>query len=187
VRGFDISSEAIELARTRHPAIKFQQADAVALPVPSQSADVFVSLETIEHLGEEDAARAFVSEVARVLKPDGIFICSTPDRSVYNPGKPPNATPWNRFHVREYDRSEFAALLRRKFASVEMFGQNPRSTLFAKVLHTLGRSPGNLAVRCAQVLKLARMPFDSFAAHAVVPAEPATAYEYLVAVSSRPS
>jgi hypothetical protein len=92
-----------------------------------------------------------------------------------------------RFHVREYDRSEFAALLRRKFASVEMFGQNPRSTLFAKVLHTLGRSPGNLAVRCAQVLKLARMPFDSFAAHAVVPAEPATAYEYLVAVSSRPS
>lgn len=188
VQGFDISADAVQLARARHPGIAFQQANAVDLPIPSRSVDVFVSLETIEHIDTgEHGARAFVQEAARVLKPDGVFICSTPDRSVYNPGKPPSATPWNRFHVREYDRAEFTALLSRRFARVEMYAQNPHSQLFARALHVVGRSPGHFAVRWAQIAKVARAPFDRPAAHTVIPAHPATPYEYLVAVCSRPT
>lgn len=187
VRGFDVSAEAVELARARHPGVQFTQATAVDLPAPAGSADVFVSLETIEHIESGGVGvLAFMEEVARVLKPNGVFICSTPNRAVYNPGKPPNAKPWNRFHVREFDREEFTAMLRRTFATVRIFGQNPRSPAVARVLTIIGTLPGHLAVRCAQATKLAFAPFDRASNHRVVPADTNTLYEYLVAVCTEP-
>jgi hypothetical protein len=148
---------------------------------------VFVSLETIEHIESGEAGvHAFISEVARVLKPDGVFICSTPNRTVYNPGKPPNAKPWNRFHVREFDRAEFRAILQRTFAMVRMYGQNPRSAAVARAFALIGTLPGHLAVRCAQAMKLAFAPLDRPSNHRVVPADTNTPYEYLVAVCTAP-
>ena len=64
-------------AKDRYPSgpLSFQSADCLHLPAPNHFADLFVSLETIEHLMDDDA---FLREVVRVLKPDGIFICSGP-------------------------------------------------------------------------------------------------------------
>jgi len=187
VTGFDVSAEAVAAAQARHPGLRFHRADARELPLPARSADVFVSLETIEHLETgEDGARAFVKEVARVLRPDGLFVCSTPDRAVYDPGKPPGATPWNPFHVREYDRAELQALLARCFGRVELFGQNPRSALATRARALLGRAPGHAAVRCTQLAKVALAPFDGPAAHAVVALPPERPCEYLVAVCASP-
>ena len=56
-----------------------------------------VSFETIEHFDRQDD---FLREVRRVLRPDGSFIVSTPDRDVYSPA----GAPANPFHVRELSR-----------------------------------------------------------------------------------
>ncbi len=85
VWAFDLSEDAVRNARAATDAenVRFAVAGATALPVPDSSADTYVSLETIEHLPDQDA---FLAEVVRVLKPSGEFVCSTPDRDVYSPG-----------------------------------------------------------------------------------------------------
>ena len=105
-------------ANFARPNLSFVQGDARSLPLADASADIVVSFETIEHFeGQED----FVAEVRRVLRPDGRFIVSTPDREVYSP---PGSSP-NPFHVREFDRYEFLDLLHRHFLQVALVRQRP--------------------------------------------------------------
>lgn len=51
--------------------------DRGALPLPDSSADTVASIETIEHL---ENPRAFVRELARVVKPGGWIIITTPNQ-----------------------------------------------------------------------------------------------------------
>ena len=88
------------------PNLQFLQGDARALPLADACVDCVVSFETIEHFDRQDD---FLREVRRVLRPDGSFIVSTPDRDVYSPA----GSPANPFHVHELSRSEFASLLQR--------------------------------------------------------------------------
>ncbi len=110
--GVDLSLEALRYAR-RHPA-RYVAADAARLPFP-RVFDTVVSFETIEHVA--DPAR-FVAECARVLKPDGTFIVSTPNRELWSPRSP---KPLQRYHVREFNRKEFLEIL--KPFEVQLFGQ----------------------------------------------------------------
>lgn len=186
VHAFDRSKFAI--AQARHvrcgPNVHFQVADVAALPVPSDFADLYVSLETIEHL-RDDAA--FLFEVVRVLKDDGAFICSTPDRYVYSPGNTIASRPWNRFHVREYAQDEFTRLLGRYFGRVTLFGQNPKAPWLVGLKARLGRwLPGHAVVRLNQALKLPRLLYDRLEHHLVTPAETARRYEGLTAVCTMP-
>ena len=100
------------------PNLCFIRADARALPLHDASVDVVTSFETIEHF---DRQEDFVAEVRRVLRPDGCFIVSTPDRDVYSP---PDA-PTNPYHVREFDRAEFLDILHRRFRYVALIRQRP--------------------------------------------------------------
>jgi len=100
------------------PNLCFVQADARSLPLSDASVDVATSFETIEHF---DRQEDFVTEVRRVLRPDGCFIVSTPDRDVYSPP----GSPANPFHVREFDRGEFLDLLHRHFRYVSLIRQRP--------------------------------------------------------------
>lgn len=121
--GFDVDQEAVDAANTTlgTDLASFRRAEATALPAGDATADVFISLETVEHV-EDD--RGFLGEVARVLKPDGLFICSTPNRSVTNPGTGLADRPWNPFHVREYTPLEYLDLLTERFEVVGWYGQN---------------------------------------------------------------
>src|SRR5580704_12075283 len=76
------------------PNLCFVQGDARSLPLAEASVDVVTSFETIEHFDRQDE---FVAEVRRVLRPDGCYIVSTPDREVYSP---PGSEP-NPYHVHE--------------------------------------------------------------------------------------
>jgi SAM-dependent methyltransferase len=106
------------IANFPRPNLRFAQGDARALPLPDACVDMVVSFETIEHFDRQDD---FLAEVRRVLRPDGRFIVSTPDRDIYSPpGAPPNP-----FHVRELTREEFVTLLRRYFDHVEIQSQRP--------------------------------------------------------------
>jgi SAM-dependent methyltransferase len=79
------------------------------------SADLVVSFETLEHIS--DATR-FLRECRRILTPNGIFICSTPNRMVNRWMGP------NRFHLREVRPDEFAAMLRELFVDIQLYSQS---------------------------------------------------------------
>lgn len=110
--GVDLSLDALRYAR-RYPA-PYVAADAVRLPFGSVF-DSVVSFETLEHV--PDPGR-FVAECARVLKPGGTFIVSTPNRELWSPR---SAKPLQRHHVKEFTKREFLAVLRP--FNVQLFGQ----------------------------------------------------------------
>jgi SAM-dependent methyltransferase len=93
------------------PNLRFLRADARALPLADACVDAVVSFETIEHF---DRQVEFLREIRRVLRPDGRFIVSTPDRDVYSPA----GSAANPFHVHELSRLEFASLLHGAFRHV---------------------------------------------------------------------
>jgi 2-polyprenyl-3-methyl-5-hydroxy-6-metoxy-1,4-benzoquinol methylase len=117
VVGIDVSWEACAHARATYGA-GFVTATAEALPLPAGSCDAVVSFETIEHLRHPDQ---FVSEARRILRGDGVLVCSTPNAARHTPGSNP-------FHVRELELEEFEALLKRSFRGVEIFGQSCQET-----------------------------------------------------------
>jgi len=110
--GADLSLEALRYAR-RHPAA-YVAADAARLPF-GRSFDAVVSFETIEHV--PDPAR-FVAECARVLRPGGLLLVSTPNRELWSPRSP---KPLQKHHFREFNRREFLEVLRP--FRVELYGQ----------------------------------------------------------------
>jgi SAM-dependent methyltransferase len=186
VHAFDLSEHTLQQARDLHsaPNLRFEVADATALPISDRSADAYVSLETIEHLPDQEA---FLDEVLRVLKPSGEFICSTPDRDVYSPGNTLDSRSWNRFHVREYSQLEFTALLGRYFGRVDVYGQNPKSPTLVRTLCAIGRwTPGHFVVRLNQAMKVPRYLHDRLEKHTVMLTSPNRRYELLTAVCSLP-
>jgi GT2 family glycosyltransferase/glycosyltransferase involved in cell wall biosynthesis/SAM-dependent methyltransferase len=119
VVGVDISHVAVSYALQHYslPNIDFVTADCCCLPFQAESFDVVTSFELIEHLEEP---KTYMSEVRRVLRRDGLFIVSTPNRPVYaqRRGEQPNP-----FHVREYDLNEFLLLLNDYFPYVQPLGE----------------------------------------------------------------
>jgi len=164
VVGVEYDHETVQSAQSNFPRpnLTFMQGDARDLPLADASVDAVVSFETIEHF---DRQEDFVSEVFRVLRPDGRFIVSTPDREVYSP---PGSTP-NPFHVRELTRAEFIALLHRHFANVAILTQRP---MLGSVL--LADTP-----TAAAPLVFERLGRTRFTRGTVLPNAP-----YLVAVAS---
>ena len=120
VVAMELSKETARNAATNftRPNLHFVQCDARSLAVADTSIDIITSFETIEHFAEQEK---FVAEAARVLRPEGCFIVSTPDRDIYSP---PGSVP-NPYHVKEFDRAEFLDLLHRHFRFVSLVRQRP--------------------------------------------------------------
>ena len=72
-----------------------------------------------EHLDDRDA---YLAEVRRVLRPDGVYLVSTPQVARTTDA------PENPFHRVEYSRADFERLLRRYFGSVSLYGQRRLQT-----------------------------------------------------------
>lgn len=161
---FDVSEEAIHTARKRYNAegLHFETADVTRLPVTDHSCDVFVSLETIEHIDDD---RGFLAEVRRVLKPGGTFICSTPNRALTNPGTSINDHPFNPYHVREYTLNELESLLHLYFNRCDLYYQSRYSLSYGKLLGGVGRRFPRLAVRLHQARKLLGIPWENLEKH----------------------
>jgi SAM-dependent methyltransferase len=64
-----------------------------------------VNFQVIEHLWDQGQ---FVAECARVLRPSGLLMVSTPNRITFSPGRD---TPINPFHTRELNADELTQLL----------------------------------------------------------------------------
>jgi ubiquinone/menaquinone biosynthesis C-methylase UbiE len=106
VIGVDISEEAVAHAKNRYASkvLEFIPGSCDDLPFADDSFDVAVSYETIEHIETQEE---FLTELVRVLKPDGILILSSPNKHLYSDAHDHH----NEFHVKELYRDELKALL----------------------------------------------------------------------------
>ena len=101
----DYDAAAVAHVRGRYPRVEVMQANLAALPLPDASVDVVVNFQVIEHLWDQ---AQFVVECARVLRPSGLLMVSTPNRITFSPGRD---TPINPFHTRELNAAELSRLL----------------------------------------------------------------------------
>lgn len=105
VIGVDYDEGAVAHVRSRYPRVDMRQGNLADLPLDDGSVDVVVNFQVIEHLWDQGQ---FVAECARVLRPSGTLLMSTPNRITFSPGRD---TPLNPFHTRELDAAELTDLL----------------------------------------------------------------------------
>jgi len=73
----DISAKQVEIARAKHPSIKFFEGDVENLPFESGALDGVLLSGVVHHLPDPNRCAA---EVFRVLKPNGRFVAFDPNR-----------------------------------------------------------------------------------------------------------
>jgi 2-polyprenyl-3-methyl-5-hydroxy-6-metoxy-1,4-benzoquinol methylase len=81
ITGVDIADEGIEEAARRVTTGVFYAGDALSLHLPEEEFDVVVTLETFTSIPDQ---LGFVDLIARVLRPRGYLILTSPNRSVYS-------------------------------------------------------------------------------------------------------
>lgn len=119
--GIDRSVEAVRTAAERNAAeqVRFTVADASgALPVASDSAELVLALQIVEHVPTSQIG-SFLEELRRVCREDGRIIFTTPNRKHR---LLPLQSPWNPYHVQEFDRRELERMLEEVYAEVSVRG-----------------------------------------------------------------
>jgi SAM-dependent methyltransferase len=105
VLAIDYDELSIDHMATAYPALHAVRGNLAALPLASRSVDTVASLQVIEHVWDHPQ---FVSECARVLRPGGLLLVSTPNRLTFSPGLD---KPVNPFHTHEFTAPELANLV----------------------------------------------------------------------------
>ena len=136
-------------------------ANLAAMPVLDAGADVAVTLQVVEHLWD---LRGFLRDCARLLRPGGLLVVTTPNRPVFSPGLARGEKPTNPFHVEELDAEQLHDLLvEAGFVDVVVQGlhHGPRITTWETEHGT-----GIVAAQVAAVLGTGDAPggLDTFAA-----------------------
>lgn len=114
--GVDYSLPTIEEARKKHAAIKnltFKNGSVPPIPLESESVDVVTAFQFIEHIADQ---AGFIKDVFRVLKPGGVFLCTTPNAKM--------SIARNPFHVHEMTFDEMRTEAGKVFgaSSFELMG-----------------------------------------------------------------
>jgi SAM-dependent methyltransferase len=120
VVGVDLDLATLRHAAVTYPGVPVAAANLVALPLADGAVDVLVASQVLEHLWDQDA---FVAECARVLRPGGRLVVTTPNRLTFPTG--------NVFHSRELDPTELARLIGRHLGVYRLLGLRPGPRLAA--------------------------------------------------------
>lgn len=117
VQGVDIDPETVEHAKARFggEGIAFIVDDCERLFNITMPVDLICSFENIEHLNNP---MEFLMQARRVLTPDGVLLCSTPERAAMPPFQ--DGRPVNSYHMNEWYRDEFRQMLVQHFNDVEI-------------------------------------------------------------------
>lgn len=131
VVGIDYSEDAIEEAKIiyQSPNLKFKKMNALDLDFPTESFDLIIGMEAIEHFSEEDGL-LFLNQVKRVLKKDGLFIGSTPEVENRSILKLYSLQLQDPFHLFLYSKSILKKTLSKYFNQVEVNSQPEDWLLF---------------------------------------------------------
>jgi SAM-dependent methyltransferase len=150
VVGVDRDPEALKLATSRfsYPSVSFIADDCHTLDKCGckEQFDAIVCFETIEHLAEP---WRFLSRCAQLLRPSGVVIISTPNRSVSGHSN------WE-YHVREYTATQFVSLLKEcGFKDQILLGQSltPIGRLRSSVRGELNRVYANPFARVGRFIQ----------------------------------
>src|SRR5690349_5405864 len=130
ITGIDISADAIAHARRkyRHNNLTFTTIAPIEerpLPFPNDRFDVVLSFQVIEHVRD---VPAYLSEINRVLRPGGLLVVATPDRSSR---LLPLQKPWNMWHIREYSDAALCHLIGMRFSNVAIKKMGGRPDVIA--------------------------------------------------------
>lgn len=130
VTGVDIDASAVDYARARYGGadVSWVVGDVTDLPFEPGSFDVVCSFETVEHVPDPERA---IAEAARVLRPDGVYVMSTPRVATTT------RTPENPFHCIELSIADLSHTLSRHFAELELYGERRLETARHRLLRRL--------------------------------------------------
>jgi SAM-dependent methyltransferase len=116
VVALDYEPLTTEHVRARYPRLDVLRGNLATLPMASASIDVIANFQVIEHLWDQTG---FLAECARVLRPGGTLLLTTPNRITFSPGQD---RPINPFHTRELDPAELRELLTEAGFTVDFLG-----------------------------------------------------------------
>jgi len=116
--GVDIDQPTIDYANRRYGSSTrhFHTASAIDPPIEDNAVDLVASFETIEHI---EQTQALCAQYARILKPAGLLVVSTPNKL----GPTPH-------HVHDWDLKDFIATLEPDFEILKLIAQLPIDTVF---------------------------------------------------------
>jgi O-antigen biosynthesis protein len=119
VVGLEVDGDAVDHARGKYVRKNLEFIRGSILDIPIEGGelfDVIVCFEAIEHVRDHER---LLSEVKRLLKRDGLFIVSTPNKVKYTD----ETGLKNPFHVHELYKEELKSLLCKYFSNVILMGQ----------------------------------------------------------------
>jgi len=105
VVALDYDQLAISHLAAQYPDVEAVRGNLASIPIASQIADTVASLQVIEHVWDHPQ---FVRECARILKPGGQLLVTTPNRLTFSPGLD---KPVNPFHTHEFTAWELSSLV----------------------------------------------------------------------------
>ncbi|APC81202.1 TPA: methyltransferase domain-containing protein [Clostridium botulinum] len=115
VEALDLAKDNIDFAKNAYKFnnVNWVNSDVTKLPYKDSEFNVYVSYEVFEHLPLE-LNEKYLEEAKRVIKDNGKFIISTPNRetrkNINNP-----------FHIKEYNFQEFSNILEKYFGKVSYY------------------------------------------------------------------
>ena len=112
----DLAPDAVVEAARDYPTPRYVVFNAEQLPFADGVFDAATCFEVIEHVQDPDR---LCVELARVLKPEGTALLSTP------PEHSPHESNPNPFHLQLYTAQTFASQLEAHFDEVRILGQCP--------------------------------------------------------------
>jgi SAM-dependent methyltransferase len=156
VYAVDVSHEIAASSQRLPNNFELVITDGINIPIKESSVDVAYCSSLIEHLHPDDVA-AHLDQIHTILKPGGVFICSTCNRL----DGPHDVSRWfddvpMGFHLREYTHSELGLLFRNagfswtkkhfRFASRSFSVPLSAVTPIEKIVDVIPRSPRLLMV-----------------------------------------
>lgn len=150
-------SEAVTSRSVKPPNVEVVISDGLSIPVPEGSIDLAYSNQVMEHLHPDDAVEQ-LGNIARALRPGGLYVCTTPNRltgphdiSGHFEDVPPA------LHLQEYTTAELEEVFRKAgFETVTPFAHALRRTapipraLVEPLEWALGLFPRRVGRRVAQ-------------------------------------